>query len=646
MAAKTRKPSKPAKKKAAKKKTIQKQPMRLTYWLLGLVLILPLIFTRATAEPVVTIRNLALAITCLTAFGFHFGYQRHRITLPKGRVIWFLGLWTASWLIGLISLVRATNLPEAAITVSQDFLMIAVMLLSVWILQREGRHRYLLVQALAVAGLFHAVVGILQYVGIVVIEENITPPYSFSFNRNLFGAYLSMLVPFSIAQLVQGDFKWKLIGGLGLVAEVTVLIMTQTRAAWLAVGAVLALAYLFAFLLRDRFSAQQLRLWWRINIGALIAFVAIFLIALQLGLGGKLLDSTVNRVSTIFDRSNNITMAASTATERLQLWENSLYMMRDNPLLGVAPNHWKLAAPPYIKSIPSIAHADYFLLRPHNTWLQLGVERGIPALLLYMGAWALLFLMAFQIVKRAKSFQEIVFRLSVFGGILAYVVNMMFNFPHERIEPSVLLAILTGIVLTTYAPLKGQPKEDAPPATFSLPLWSNLLIILLLVGAVAQSYMSFKFQTIWTKSYIGVVTNNHDEAIKWCEEGLNCWHNLGPNMDPLSLVGSFGYQRKGNLDRAEELLFQSRSEIPNSYRVYSSLGSVYSDMKDYERSSQSLLRCLELTPESRETKENLAVVYFLSEQYDKCLEVTSSMELLGDEQLIYMHQESQRKLAQ
>jgi O-antigen ligase len=81
-------------------------------------------------------------------------------------------------------------------------------------------------------------------------------------------------------------------------------------------------------------------------------------------------------LDTLVARFDNIDVAGSS---RLKIYMSSLPLLMDHWLSGIGLGSYSLLSPIYLKGIPSTAHFD----KAHNEYLQLAIEFGIPAVLLF-----------------------------------------------------------------------------------------------------------------------------------------------------------------------------------------------------------------------------------------------------------------------
>ena len=645
MAKKSNKAKKTIKKTSSKKKlSTQKTPASIQggiYWLLGLLTLVSFVYTRNTPDPAFAIRMVLASGTLLAFLGFYFLKNQLHLEIKHPLVKWFFLLWGGSWLWSIIGGALSINTGEAFLFIGQNFLMLATLIMTILAIPHNRKQLPLLFKGITLIGVVHALAGILQYAGIWEVPPDAVGPYGFSFNRTHFGALLAILAPFSAALIFTSTKVWRIIGGVVLGLETVAILLSQSRSSWVALAGAFIVANFLLFWFKDRFPKRELRLWWGLNIGGVAAFVVALILAVQLNIGGQLLQNTAQRLGSIFGAGAGYSMATSTKNERLQMWEKSLYIIKDNPLFGVGPANWKLEAPPYIKDIPSIAAGDYFLLRPHNTWLQHGGERGIPGLLAHLGAWIVLFMILFRLIKNTQKIEDTIIYFGLAGAITAFAADMMFAFPHEHIDNLFFLALAAGIVIGIF-----NQEQKEVKGGIKIPRWAFAILVGLLIAVTVNSVMNLRFQQVWYKTFQSAGQNNVQQTLYWGEKTKKYWQNLGPNTDPVQVLTSLVYQNSKQFEKALDEIWEAQAIHPNNYRVYNAMGTIYTEMKRYPEAEKVYLQGLALTPKYRQELKNLALNYYQWGKYAECLKVIENMEIYGDEQLTLLQSEAKRLLGQ
>ncbi len=129
--------------------------------------------------------------------------------------------------------------------------------------------------------------------------------------------------------------------------------------------------------------------------------------------------------------------APSTIAVRLALWQGGLHMLREEPALGHGNGQFRVFYPKYrtAEEIELSSHGRRFLASPstaHNDYLELGIELGLPALLLL--AW-----FALRLRRHAA--------LAQMGPLLAFAFLAAIRSPLGNAPVAAFAFLLAGAVL-------------------------------------------------------------------------------------------------------------------------------------------------------------------------------------------------------
>ena len=177
--------------------------------------------------------------------------------------------------------------------------------------------------------------------------------------------------------LKKGAARWwaPLLLGLTTIGIVAALLLTQSRGAYLA----LAIGMLLLLVLR----------WPRIGIAVAIAGIA----ALVVLVGDGLMET--------FNNDSAIT----TTSGRMEVWQRALYTLRDFPFTGLGIGAFGLVIP-QLYPYEQISNGPDIIPHAHNLFLQVGVDLGIPGLLLYLWLWVSTLANLIKLLRKQGNFDQ------------------------------------------------------------------------------------------------------------------------------------------------------------------------------------------------------------------------------------------------
>ena len=226
--------------------------------------------------------------------------------------------------------------------------------LAAWLLRRPG-HIKLLLAALLMGGTAAAILGLYQYFftsHVIAVEgaRRILGPYS---SPNELGLYLGRVIPMTLAFVIFTP-SYRPFASAALVALTAAQLLTFSVGAW--IGTLLAVAVVVML--------------WRVRAIVALAAAAAALAVASL----PLLHS--DRVA------SHLSLTQGTSFIRVQLWESSLMMIRDHPILGVGMDNFLYQYRsrymlPDAAAEPNLSHPHNLVL---NFWLEMGILGLVAAL--------------------------------------------------------------------------------------------------------------------------------------------------------------------------------------------------------------------------------------------------------------------------
>lgn len=379
-----------------------------------------------------------------------------RITLS--RIDWllaaFLG-WSA------LSVVFATNrwIGIRAVTLSAS----AVLLFWIARVLRENGLARPLLNTLAFAVVLAAVTALLQAYGVeLTIFPTSRAPGGTLGNRNFVGHAAAFGLPLVLlAALRARRFAF---ASLGITIVFASLVLTRSRAAWLACA--VSLAVFFVAMLIARTMP-----WKRVIVIGILAIA---------GVGAALVLPNALRW-----RSDNpylesvhgvVNYEEGSGRGRLVQYIHSLRMAATHPLLGVGPGNWPVRYPEYAArndgSLDDSEPGTTFNPWPSSDWIAFVSERGFAAAGLLAVVFAMLALNAFRDLKTEQGWEA----AALLATITAALVAGAFD--------AVLLLALPSFIVWTAMGALATHHPPTPNPQRALPF---ILLVIALTGTIRST---------------------------------------------------------------------------------------------------------------------------------------------------------------
>jgi O-antigen ligase len=262
-------------------------------------------------------------------------------------------------------------------------------------------------------------------------------------NRNLLASFQLLLCPWIAWSLSEEEGGFRRQAQAAWAGFCYVLAVTQCRAAWLG-------TCVFACAAIGLAAASGMRLRGK-------GFMALAL-ATAFALHGWVKPAedarggSLERISTLADKG------FGSNAERLALWGKTIRLIGGHPWLGVGAGNWKIALPS--TGLSGLLDADLTVteVRPHNDWLWVAAETGLPGGLCWLGLPVYALAYGFRRTLRKESARPSpsvatgpdnrIGILFLTCGLAGFAILSAFDFPRERAEHMAWYALGLAAILT------------------------------------------------------------------------------------------------------------------------------------------------------------------------------------------------------
>lgn len=622
--------------KAKRQKKKEEKPWRplafldkKTNWFIVLLVGVSVLQSRVTIDPNIAIRFVGLSVF-LTAYLLYFFVLKKNTFLPP---LPSLAKWVFISLIGYLlwsssGIFIGTNPAEAIYFLTKNALEVLLMYLAFHAASESKFNWDRLVMAMVWLGLFHCIIGLDQQFGQDVSGfRGTADPYGLMVNRNLFGSFLMILLPFSLGYLIMKK-SWNF---LALVTVILLLVMTyysQTRSAWVATAIILGFFGL-SYFLRSTSSKKYyatLILFATISVGALLSYNHFVLQAKN-----RKADAKAEQTGeTTFRKKQS-------ANERMVLWKETMQMVREQPVWGVGLGNWKIEIPRFNQGGTRIEYGEIIRIRPHNIYLHTLSETGIIGFLLFYGPWLVIGITILRLIPQTPDFKRRALMLVFISVVIGIGSDGMFSFPTERISHSSFLFVSLGFLLA----LTAEPKEAVIGKNRS---WLALPALLLACWGLFLGKEKYNFEDHMNKARVFYIRDRDERALEHIEAGTTKWVTLEINNDPIELVGALTLKK---MKRFEEALEQTDASLvynPYSSRILNTKGAILTDMKRHEEAIKNYEKALVYSPKHELSIKNIALNYYFLGEYRKCLKLLREINLKDDETFKRVRKAARAKL--
>ncbi|AMX82279.1 polymerase [Geobacillus subterraneus] len=384
-------------------------------------------------------------------------YRQRRIQLNDFPLKPIALAFAAFFIIAIVSLVKAVSLAPAIMELARYLSYVVLFFIVVKVqFTREQYVRF--AQSFGLSALFVGLYGVIQYIfgislntaGLYALKEAKGRVDSTLVNPNYYASFLNLVIPALLlfAVVYWRDKKAQLLMFAVYSIYVINLVLTYTRAAWVAMLGGLALVIL---LMPKTFIKHAIRPHMLISFVVLLTIVyfmpdvqsrtysAVYamekIISRHMpgGLadhfagdngdeGGGFLDGDEADEETTEDEATTNRAVVS----RVTLWKTGWAMMKENPVIGVGIGNYLVRYKEYVTKYPElyIGHDQYSV---HNSYLKVGAETGFLGLIAFVAIYVVYYVYLLRLYFASSDRLGKLIIVALIAGSATFMVQNLSN---------------------------------------------------------------------------------------------------------------------------------------------------------------------------------------------------------------------------
>lgn len=319
---------------------------------------------------------------------------------------------------------------------------------------------------------------------------------------------------------------------------------------------------------------------------------------------------------------------------RLLMWEASLLMIGESPIIGKGIGNYRLFYPYYQAKLlndPANKQYDYVVTwMPHQNYLLIASETGLVGLSMFLLAIILFYKISWNIIFIKKIRDPV--PIGIITGITALAGASLFN-TFYNIPSTTLYFFFFLFVLNNY--YQDSQKNYYIKGNY-FKFFIFLVIILLIFNLVMDS------KTIISNVYLKQANKyaknkNYNKAIEYYENIIKLKPvELCPQMDVAHYYfAAEAYRETGNFEKAKQYYFKDLQLNPYCPEVNNMLGALLGQLGDIDDSIKKLELAIYIAPHYEAAYINLATAYFIKKDYISVKRVINKFIELNDETQIF-----------
>ncbi|MCK5171195.1 MAG: O-antigen ligase family protein, partial [Bacteroidales bacterium] len=422
--------------------SIKKNKIIEDIFIIILIVIIPLIYTRKTPDNQIIIRFILLSISLFFfSLLLYLKSIKNKKLHIKSHSFYFFLLLIIYTIISGIGLFYTVNLTDGIFAFSKIVLL--GILITLLFLNFNDPNLLInkLTKAFTVLGFFIIIIGMYQLIDLSISESinhnnlyKITATFG---HKNIFAQILLLCFPFSVYMIFEQRVLWKSAGIFNTLFIVILLTILMTRSVWIAgILAFIVTSVIGIFTIKPNYLNLK-------KLGLYIIPLIILIFATAI-LYSKFDQSSAFRKQI----SKTYKFNYGSTKDRIILWEKSLELVKEKPLFGHGAGSWKINILKYgnqnLKSEDNLT----FYQRPHNDFLWILCEQGIIALICYLSIFLISIYTAIRLLKSNIKKEVKIYVLLMIYALVSYLIFSFFSFPMDRIEFIVFLSYIFASLIS------------------------------------------------------------------------------------------------------------------------------------------------------------------------------------------------------
>lgn len=430
-------------------------------------------------------------------------------------------------------------------------------------------------------------------------------------NINLYASFLLLLLPFSLAAVVVLRRWWRWSALLVCAALLLMIAYIQTRAVYLglAAGALVV-------------SLAMLRFGQKLGVARWLPWMLSALLAVAMV--GTVVFAATQEENVVARRLKSIVAPATIHDSggRGVVWLATLRMAADRPLLGVGAGNFTVHLHDYLNfDDPEFSSLPPNWLQPHNDFLWVLAEMGIVGFLLYIGIFVVAFWHLLTALRSDLPRDRLWMAVFVAMGLTGYLVVSFFDFPMERINHQVYLALYLAMAVVLGREARGVSGVVTSQPNIRLIRWGGGVVISVLILGIVYATFALRQERFVLLAREAFVEEDWKSTVYYAQRAATPWKTLDPFATPVSYLEGWAHLMLADMPNALACLERARSEMPSRAYIINSLGLVHGMMGNHEKAIACYNEVLRRSPGDPSAMNDLARGYLGSGDARRALEI-------------------------
>jgi len=554
--------------------------------------------------------NISLLLVSIISLLYLSKKTINPIPILKNKIVIFYFMY---FVFVLISNFFATSISLSVNENLKVFSFLILLIYSSFALSNISNSRIIISKFIVAFGLIAALIGIMQLVYVLpnhklVLDHQLTYLIKATFShRNIYSQLLLLSLAFGFYIAFICKKIWRVISIIAIILQFVLISILLVRSVWLALFVSGFISLLLFFFIPKNEKSKPINIkYLTIYSSIIIGIIVITLFSLA---KNDKEDTLKKQISWI--RKTPF----GSVKERLNLWEASLKMIQDKPLIGQGAGNWAINLPKYYhEEIRKNKEENLFtnFQRAHNDYLQTAAEIGILGLLAYLLVFASALFYLIRMIKYGKD-EDRIFSTVLIFTIISYLIVSFFSFPKERIEPTLIIITTLALIISSN---KKQVATTETHSRKSLILVSFTIISSVLAYSVYVNYNILNGEYHTKKAYIARRNNQHKLIISEISKAYSPYYKTDLTSTPLLWYSGTASFVLNDVQKALEYFEQSYNDAPFHKHNLNDLATSYEVLGNRKEALKFYRKSISVSPHFTDPLLNMSIIMFNSNLLD------------------------------
>jgi tetratricopeptide (TPR) repeat protein len=298
-------------------------------------------------------------------------------------------------------------------------------------------------------------------------------------------------------------------------------------------------------------------------------------------------------------------LESDTANERRFVWYKTDLLNADHFWLGVGNGSWKFWMPSKnIEGGYRLTEKNIVFTRAHNDYLEIRSEMGIVGVVWFCTLFGMAFLMAVRKLRQHIGIQQETILAAI--GLFGYCIIQYFDFPRERIEFQVILAILFAVIVH-----RSKLGEFRPtPGFFPFLRIGKYLFILGLVFNLVIGWERMRGEVHNVRLLDAQERGDWPKVAAESVLAENRFYEYTDASIPIAWHEGVAWFQMDKFEKASATFERAYRLNPWCFQVINNYASALVKLKRYQESVPLFEKALRINPSFDDGKFNLSFVYY------------------------------------